>query len=96
MKSSNGNGDQSGTAATGGAGWHDEGRRAGHSPLNEALQHVIGSQLKAAYDEVVRQPVPDRFLELLAKLDDAPGHADAGRPTAPDIPPPFPNRETSA
>ncbi|GGC63100.1 NepR family anti-sigma factor [Chelatococcus reniformis] len=69
MKNSSNNGDAAGLPSGGGSGWHDEGQRAGRSPLNETLQHVIGSQLKAAYDEVVRQPVPDRFLELLAKLD---------------------------
>lgn len=30
----------------------------------------IAEQLKAMYDEVVAQPVPDRLLELLKRLDD--------------------------
>ncbi|MDJ1158531.1 NepR family anti-sigma factor [Chelatococcus sp. SYSU_G07232] len=38
-------------------------------PINEALQQVIGAQLKAAYDEIVSQPVPERFLELLHALE---------------------------
>jgi Anti-sigma factor NepR len=30
----------------------------------------IGAKLKAMYDEVVAQPIPDRLLELLNRLDD--------------------------
>jgi Anti-sigma factor NepR len=37
------------------------------SPGAEAF---IVQQLKAMYDEVVAQPVPDRLLELLKRLDD--------------------------
>jgi hypothetical protein len=29
----------------------------------------IGRQLRALYDEVAGQPVPDRFMELLNRLD---------------------------
>jgi hypothetical protein len=32
------------------------------------LQAHIGRQLRAVYDEVVNEPVPDRFLELLEEL----------------------------
>ena len=45
---------------------YPRGSRATAAPVNETMQHVIGSQLRAAYDEVVRQPVPDRFIELLS------------------------------
>ncbi len=31
----------------------------------------IGHQLRAMYDDVVRQGVPDRFAELIRKLDTA-------------------------
>ena len=37
------------------------------------LQAYIGRQLRAVYDDVARQPVPDRFLELMKKLESA-GH----------------------
>ena len=37
------------------------------------LQAHIGRQLRAMYDTVVNQPVPDRFLELLNKLDEKTG-----------------------
>lgn len=37
--------------------------------LNAEIQSRIGHQLRAMYDEVVRQGVPDRFAELIRKLD---------------------------
>ena len=42
--------------------------------LNAEIQSRIGHQLRAMYDDVVRQGVPDRFAELIKKLD-APGAA---------------------
>ncbi len=35
-----------------------------------SLEEHIGSQLKAMYEDVVAQPIPDRLLELLSRLDD--------------------------
>lgn len=50
--------------------------QAGKSPapgrqggLNAEIQSRIGHQLRAMYDDVVRQGVPDRFAELIRKLD---------------------------
>ncbi len=37
--------------------------------LNAEIQSRIGHQLRAMYDEVVRQGVPDRFADLIRKLD---------------------------
>jgi len=37
--------------------------------LNGEIQARIGHQLRAMYDDVVRQGVPDRFVELIRKLD---------------------------
>ncbi len=37
--------------------------------LNAEIQARIGHQLRAMYDDVVRQGVPDRFVELVRKLD---------------------------
>jgi hypothetical protein len=49
--------------------------------LNAEIQSRIGHQLRAMYDDVVRQGVPDRFAELIRKLD-APGDGPAtGSPT---------------
>lgn len=33
------------------------------------VQDHIGRQLRAIYEELLSQPVPDRFAELLEKLD---------------------------
>ena len=37
--------------------------------LNPEIQARIGHQLRAMYDDVVRQGVPDRFADLLRQLD---------------------------
>lgn len=39
--------------------------------LDRQVQAKIGQQLRAMYDEVVDQGVPDRFADLLKKLDEA-------------------------
>ena len=46
--------------------------------LSPEIQARIGHQLRALYDDVVRQGVPDRFAELIRKLD-TPGAAEAIR-----------------
>jgi len=33
------------------------------------IQVQIGRQLRTVYDDVLNQPIPDRFMELLQKLD---------------------------
>ena len=37
--------------------------------LGREIQSKIGEQLRAMYDEVVDQGVPDRFAELIRQLD---------------------------
>jgi hypothetical protein len=44
--------------------------------LSREIQGRIGNNLRAMYDDVVRQGVPDRFAELLQKLD-SPGRKDS-------------------
>ena len=34
-----------------------------------SVERAIGSRLRAYYDEVAREPVPDRFVDLLKRLD---------------------------
>jgi hypothetical protein len=49
--------------------------------LNPEIQSRIGHQLRAMYDDVVRQGVPDRFVELIRRLDGPEANAqvrDAG------------------
>jgi hypothetical protein len=38
--------------------------------LSENIQEQIGAKLKALFDQVVEQPVPDRFVTLLQALED--------------------------
>ena len=37
--------------------------------LDSSSQRRIGDQLRAMYDELMQQPVPDRFKELLEQLE---------------------------
>jgi hypothetical protein len=37
--------------------------------LDRGIQTRIGDQLRAMYDGLMEQPVPDRFKDLLAKLE---------------------------
>jgi Anti-sigma factor NepR len=37
--------------------------------LSREVQARLGQQLRAMYDEVVNQGVPDRFAELLNRID---------------------------
>lgn len=41
--------------------------------LDRQIQAKIGQQLRSMYDDVVDQGVPDRFVDLLRKLDGAQG-----------------------
>lgn len=42
----------------------------GHG-LSSDLQAHIGRQLRATFDEVAREPIPDRFLQLLKDLEES-------------------------
>lgn len=58
-----------------------------HTPRVESTRSVkslehqarkrIGTHLRAMYDSVVQQPVPSRFTDLIAQLDDTPIDQDA-------------------
>jgi hypothetical protein len=37
--------------------------------LQAKIQEAIGRSLKAHYDDLVHAPIPDKFLELLARLE---------------------------
>jgi hypothetical protein len=52
----------------------DSGRKpkpAGEPPLEEARlrQQAIGVKLRHMFDEVVNEPVPDEFLDILRRAD---------------------------
>ncbi|MGU3540955.1 NepR family anti-sigma factor [Methylobacterium sp. A54F] len=49
------------------------GRKGGGARgLNEQTQRRLGLHLRTMYDAVVQQPVPDRFRDLIARLDAEP------------------------
>ena len=37
--------------------------------LDDAAQAAIGRHLRAVYSEIVQQPIPDQFLQLLDELE---------------------------
>ncbi len=39
-------------------------------PAAMDVQAYIGRQLRAVYDDVVKQPIPDRFLALMKQLEE--------------------------
>ena len=47
----------------------DAGDRSAFPPLDAGVQAHIGRRLKAAYGDVLNQPVPERFRLLLEELD---------------------------
>lgn len=42
---------------------------AGKAVIGSDIQGHLGRKLKASYDELVRQPVPDKFRQLLEELE---------------------------
>lgn len=49
------------------------GKVEGGGKVDKRIQGEIGKQLRAVYEDVVKEPVPDRFLELLKKLEKSAG-----------------------
>jgi hypothetical protein len=45
-------------------------RNASGPKLDKTAQTRIGHHLRAMYDDLVQQPVPDRFAALLAQLEE--------------------------
>lgn len=44
---------------------------ASQRPLDDLSSSQIGKRLKSMYDEVAQEPVPDKFMDLLASLERA-------------------------
>lgn len=40
-------------------------------PLSKELQNHLGSKLRAVYGQMVQEPVPEQFSELLKQLSNA-------------------------
>ena len=56
------------------AGSSEQSRRIGEDEcdppmIDQAIQKHIGRKLKASYDDLVSQPVPDKFKQLLFDLE---------------------------
>lgn len=48
---------------------HDKDEDGPPVALDPRIQEAIGRSLKAHYDDLVKEPVPDRLLVLLAQLE---------------------------
>lgn len=46
-------------------------RKSRASPSQQVVKEAVSSKLKAYYDDISRQDVPQRFLDLLQDLDQA-------------------------
>lgn len=55
---------------------NDDNPDSGKSRAVRARQRAIGRELRRIYDGVVNEPVPDEFLDLLRKMDEADGSGD--------------------
>jgi hypothetical protein len=55
-------------------------------PFESQVQGHIGRQLRALYDHVLDQPIPDRFLTLLQQLDAGDPEAQPDPGAGPDEP----------
>jgi len=38
--------------------------------IDEHIQRRIGAKLRSYYDELLSEPIPEKFIELLVKLDE--------------------------
>jgi hypothetical protein len=38
--------------------------------IDELIQRRIGAKLRSYYDELLNEPIPEKFIELLVKLDE--------------------------
>jgi hypothetical protein len=57
------------SAAGAGGGGEDEVPGLPPAAPPPAVEQLISRQLRAIYDEVVNEPVPDRFVRLLEELE---------------------------
>jgi hypothetical protein len=64
----------------GGCSAHAAGGEEGHQredncggEVDPKIQNEIGRHLRAIYDDVISEPVPERFMELLKQLEKSPG-----------------------
>jgi hypothetical protein len=55
------------------------GKREPH--LGHDIRAKIGQQLRTIYDDIVNEGIPERFAELLNRLDDRESRDDKDRPS---------------
>ena len=51
----------------------DEGEKAITARVR---QRAIGRELRGMYDDIVQEPIPDEFMDLLKKIDETSGKKD--------------------
>lgn len=56
-------------------------RLTSDAKVETRVQALIGKQLRAHHDELLRQPIPQHLVDLLKKLDGQATSADAGEST---------------
>lgn len=59
-----------------------ESRSPDEAPLDPAPLDAIGRALRAHYDDLLREPLPTRFEDLLAQLEAGEAAVDPGKPPA--------------
>jgi hypothetical protein len=52
------------------------GRKTKSTGNSQVVREAVSSKLKAYYDDIARQDVPQRFLDLLRDLDKAGGKSE--------------------
>ncbi len=63
---------QAGDVSKGGAGMRTEAQRPGQggkANIDPRVQTEFGKHLRAIYDDVISEPVPSKFMDLLEKLE---------------------------
>ena len=56
------------------------GKKSKTSNSQQVVKEAVSSKLRAYYDDIARQDVPQRFLDLLQDLDKAGGKKSGGKP----------------
>jgi hypothetical protein len=67
---------QAGDAPKSGAGMRTEGHgqsESGKPNVDPRIQTEIGKHLRAIYDDVISEPVPSKFMDLLEQLERSSG-----------------------
>lgn len=58
--------------------------KKGGAALPSQAVDAVGRKLKASYDQMLREPIPEKLLQLLDKLDRSDPEVDAGHRSGTD------------